>query len=139
MNPSELKERWAGRRDRLRNRPMADFVYRVVVGVVGFAVLAVGIVAIPYPGPGWAIVFLGLAILATEFGFARRVLGYVRVRYDKVMAWFGRQHIAVKALSAAFTGLVVVATLWLLGAVGWGAGLVGLEQSWLKSPIGLGS
>jgi uncharacterized protein (TIGR02611 family) len=114
-------------------------VYRTVVGIVGLAVLAVGILAIPYPGPGWAIVFAGLAILATEFKAARRVLKWVRARYDAVMAWFGRQHIAVKGLGALLTAAVVVATLWLLGAIGWTAALFGVEWSWLKSPIGLGT
>jgi hypothetical protein len=38
-----------------------------------------------------------------------------------------------------FTAAVVLATLWLFGALAWAAGLVGLEQSWLKSPIGLGA
>lgn len=134
-----LKRRWARWRDRLRERRAADFVYRIVVAVVGLAVLGVGILAIPYPGPGWAIVFVGLAILATEFDVAKRVLKWVRVRYDAVMAWFSRQHIAVKALSAVFTAVIVVATLWLLGAVAWTASLLGVEWAWLKSPIGLGS
>ncbi len=129
----------ARRREGLRDRPLAELAYRIVIGVVGTLVLLVGIVTIPYPGPGWAVVFLGLAILASEFSFARKVLRYVRARYDKVMAWFARQHVAVKGLGAAFTGVVVIATLWLLGAAGWAADLVGLEQSWLKSPIGLGS
>jgi uncharacterized protein (TIGR02611 family) len=136
---SVLKRRWARRRDRLRDRPLANFVYRVTVGAVGLAVLAVGIVAIPYPGPGWAIVFLGLAILATEFRFAKVALHYIRTRYDAVMAWFARQHFAVKALSAAFTTAVVVATLWGLGALYWAGSLVGFEPAWLKSPIGIGS
>ncbi|MEV0669922.1 TIGR02611 family protein [Mycobacterium sp. NPDC050441] len=138
-NLAAVKQRWTGWRERLRSRPAAEFVYRIVVGVVGTLVLAVGIVAIPYPGPGWAIVFLGLAILASEFDFAKRALRYVRARYDAVMAWFDRQHVAVKGISAAFTGLVVVGTLWLFGVIGLTAGLVGLEQEWLKSPIGLGS
>ncbi|CRZ14774.1 TIGR02611 family protein [Mycolicibacterium neworleansense] len=138
-NLAEVKQRWTSARERLRSRPAADFAYRIAIGVVGTIVLAVGIVAIPYPGPGWAIVFLGLAILASEFDFAKRALRYVRARYDAVMAWFDRQHIAVKGLSAVFTGLVVVGTLWLFGVIGWSAGLVGLEQSWLKSPIGMGS
>lgn len=138
-NLAGAKQRWTCWRERLRSRPAADFAYRIVVGVVGTLVLAVGIVAIPYPGPGWAIVFLGLAILASEFDFAKRALRYVRARYDAVMAWFDRQHIAVKGLSAAFTALIVVATLWLFGAIGLAAGLVGFEQPWLKSPIGLGS
>ena len=135
----EFKRRWARWRDRLRERPVADFVYRIVVGVVGLLVLAVGIVAIPYPGPGWAIVFLGLAILATEFRAAQVALHWVKLRYDAVMAWFARQHIAVKALSAAFTGLVVVASLWGLGALYWAGDLIGYEPAWLKSPIGIGS
>lgn len=138
-NLAGAKQRWTSWRERLRSRPAADFAYRIVVGVVGTLVLAVGIIAIPYPGPGWAIVFLGLAILASEFDFAKRALRYVRARYDAVMAWFDRQHIAVKGLSAAFTALIVVATLWLFGAIGLAAGLVGFEQPWLKSPIGLGS
>jgi uncharacterized protein (TIGR02611 family) len=136
---SDIKRSWARGRDRLRERPVADFVYRVVVAVVGTVVLAVGVVAIPYPGPGWAIVFLGLAILATEFRAAQVALHWVKLRYEAVMAWFARQHIAVKALSAAFTGLVVVASLWGLGALYWAGGLIGFEPAWLQSPIGIGS
>lgn len=136
---SGVKHGWQRWRDRLRERPVAQLGYRIAVGVVGTVVLAVGIVAIPYPGPGWAIVFLGLAILATEFRFAQVALHHVRQRYDAVMAWFGRQHVAVKGLSALFTGLVVVVTLWALGMLYLGASVVGFEQEWLKSPLGIGS
>jgi uncharacterized protein (TIGR02611 family) len=131
---------WIGRRrDKLRERPVADFAYRVVVGVVGLTVLLVGIVAIPYPGPGWAIVFLGLAILATEFYWAHRTLTFTRGRYDSAMAWFRRQGRLVQALGAVFTAAAVVATLWLVGAVGWSAGLLGLDHPALDSPMGLGA
>jgi uncharacterized protein (TIGR02611 family) len=134
-----VKRRWARWRDRLRDKPAAEVGYRITVAIIGLAVLTVGILAIPYPGPGWAIVFVGLAILATEFDWARRLLAYTRRRYDKVMAWFRRQGRWVQATGAALTGAIVVATLWLLGVVGWSAGLVGLEHEWLKSPIGLGA
>lgn len=133
------KRAWARWRDRLRERPVADLIYRSVVGVVGTLVLIVGIIAIPYPGPGWAIVFLGLGILATEFRAAQVVLQWVRIRYDRAMDWFGRQHIAVKALSALLTAAVVIASLWLFGAVSLVAGWAGIDWSWLKSPIGIGS
>jgi len=139
VKPSDAKRRWARWRDRLRDRRRAEIVYRIVVGVIGLAVLGVGILAIPYPGPGWAIVFVGLAILATEFDWARRLLAYTRERYDKVMAWFKAQGLWVQVLGAAFTAAVVLGTLWLLGALGWAAGLVGIEAKWLKSPIGLGA
>jgi len=135
----QAKRRWGRWRDGLRERPTYDFTYRIVVGVVGLAVLGLGILAIPYPGPGWAIVFLGLGILATEFEWARRLLAYTKERYDKVMAWFKAQGLWVQVLGVAFTAAVVLATLWFLGALGWAAGLVGVEARWLKSPIGLGA
>ena len=135
---SELR-RWARWRDRVRDRPTVDFAYRMVVGVVGLAVLIVGVLAIPYPGPGWAIVFIGLAILATEFDWARRALKYVRVRYDRVMDWFKAQGLWVQALGFLLTAAVVVGTLWLLGALAWSAGVVGIDWPWLKSPIGIGA
>ena len=139
MKPSDAKRRWARWRDRLRDRPKTEFSYRIAIAVVGLSVLGVGIIAIPYPGPGWAIVFLGLAILATEFDWARRLLAYTRERYDKVMAWFKAQGLWVQVLGAAFTAAIVLATLWMLGALGWAAGLVGVDAKWLRSPIGLGA
>jgi uncharacterized protein (TIGR02611 family) len=134
-----LTNRLGHHRSRLRDRPVADFLYRVAVAVVGFSVLAVGIVAIPYPGPGWAIVFLGLAILASEFYWAKRTLGYTKRHYDNAMDWLRRQPWWVQALGALFTAAVVVLTLWMLGALAWSARLVGLYHPGLDSPIGIGS
>jgi uncharacterized protein (TIGR02611 family) len=134
-----IRRRWARWRDRLRERRRAEFVYRIVVGVIGLIVLGVGIVAIPYPGPGWAIVFVGLGILATEFDWARRLLAYAKERYDKAMDWFHDQHVAIQVLGGIFTALVVAATLWVLGAVDWTAEFVGIDWPWLNSPIGIGS
>lgn len=134
-----VKSRWTGRRDRLRQWPLVDFLYRVLVAVVGLIVLLVGIAAIPYPGPGWAIVFVGLAILATEFYWARRTLIFTRNHYDNVMAWLRRKPWWVQAMGAVVTAAVVVVTLWFLGAIYWMAELVGLEHPLLRSPIGLGA
>ena len=133
-----IKHRWSMRRDRLRARPLADFSYRVGVAVVGLSVLLVGIAAIPYPGPGWAIVFLGLAILATEFYWAHRTLTFTRRRYDTAMAWFRGRPWWVQALGVVFTGAAVVVTLWIFGAIAWSARMLGLEHPMLRSPIGLG-
>jgi uncharacterized protein (TIGR02611 family) len=105
---------------------------------VGLIVLFIGVAAIPYPGPGWAIVFLGLAILATEFYWAKKTLTYTRSRYDTALAWLRRQPAWIQWLGAVLTAAVVVATLWLLGAVDWLAELVGLEHELLRSPLGLG-
>lgn len=134
-----LKHRLVHHRNRLRERRAADFTYRVIVGIVGFTVLALGIAAIPYPGPGWAIVFLGLAILASEFYWAHRTLAYTRRQYDSAMGWFRQQSWWVQALGALFTAGVVVMTLWMLGALAWSAKLIGLYHPALNSPIGIGA
>ncbi len=47
---------------------------RVVVIVVGFPVLLIGIALIVLPGPATLVIPLGLAMLATEFVWARRLL-----------------------------------------------------------------
>jgi uncharacterized protein (TIGR02611 family) len=59
---------------------------RFVVAVVGFTVIAIGIVLLPLPGPGWAIIFGGLAILATEFIWARRLRDKVRGYFRQAAA-----------------------------------------------------
>jgi uncharacterized protein (TIGR02611 family) len=42
--------------------------------VAGFLLLAAGIVLLVLPGPGWAVIALALAILASEFVWAQRLL-----------------------------------------------------------------
>lgn len=103
--------------------------------MVGALVLVAGLVMIPYPGPGWLIVFAGLAILATEFIWARRVLTYSRGRYDAWTGWLGRQRWYVKLAVVLGTAIVVLFTLWLLGAFALVAGWIGAEWTWVRSPI----
>jgi len=54
------------------------FVRRLVVGVVGFTVLLIGIALIVLPGPAFVVIPLGLAILATEFVWAKSLLSKAR-------------------------------------------------------------
>lgn len=49
---------------------------RVGVTIAGVVVVIVGLILVPLPGPGWLIVFGGLAILATEYVWAQRLLSY---------------------------------------------------------------
>ena len=51
---------------------------RIVVAVIGGTVLVGGIIMLVTPGPGLAIVLLGLAILAIEFDWAKLWLDKVR-------------------------------------------------------------
>ena len=131
----EAENKWRRRRARIAANPSLNLGYRIGVGVVGTLVLAAGIVAIPYPGPGWLIVFAGLGILASEFAWAHRLLHWVRARYDRFMSWFSGQSGFVKGLGVLLTTIVVVGTLWVLGTFGLLGTWVGLEQQWLESPL----
>ena len=54
------------------------FARKVAVAVIGASVLAFGVALIVLPGPAFVVIPLGLAILATEFLWARRLLRRVR-------------------------------------------------------------
>lgn len=108
---------------------------RAVIAVVGSLVLVVGIVAIPYPGPGWLIVFAGLAILATEFDWARRMLERARSEYDRWRQWLRHQNMIIRLVVLASTCTVVVMTLWLLNIFGNIDDFLRLQLRWLHSPF----
>ena len=110
-------------------------VWRVTIALVGGIVVLVGIVMIPYPGPGWLVVFLGLGILSTEFAWAKRWLAYGRAKYDAWSTWVLRQHWGIKTILFIFTTIVVVATIWLLNGYGLINQWFQLGQDWLKSPL----
>ena len=57
---------------------------RLVIVVVGFTLFLIGIIMIVLPGPGAPIVLIGLAILATEFLWARRVLRKFKETVDQM-------------------------------------------------------
>ncbi len=51
---------------------------RLIVAVVGFTLLLVGIALLVLPGPAFIVIPLALAILATEFVWARNLLKKVK-------------------------------------------------------------
>ena len=56
---------------------------RLSVAALGFTVLAVGLVLLVTPGPGLLVIIAGLAILATEFVWARLLLQRAKRYADK--------------------------------------------------------
>ena len=59
---------------------------RIVVAIVGGVVVAVGVALIVLPGPAVVVIPAGLAILATEFQWARRLLHRVRTKLGRVVS-----------------------------------------------------
>jgi hypothetical protein len=60
---------------------------RIVIALIGGTVLLLGVLLIVLPGPAFLVIPAGLAILATEFAWARRWLdkikGVVRRQKEK--------------------------------------------------------
>lgn len=55
-------------------KDMLKLAWKLIVLVVGGGVLLLGVVLIVTPGPAFIVIPLGLAILATQFAWARRLL-----------------------------------------------------------------
>lgn len=58
-------------------------IKRMLVAVTGFTILFIGILLILLPGPAFIFIPLGLAILATEFLWARKLLEKVKAYIKK--------------------------------------------------------
>jgi uncharacterized protein (TIGR02611 family) len=97
---------------RLHAHPVTGVLTKVVVTVVGVAVILVGIVLSGpgVPGPGLLVIVGGLAILATEWTWAERLLRRAR-------AWLERQKEKARAMDPVvrrrriIVGLVLMVTI----------------------------
>ena len=74
---------WLARFLSLQWLPNIRWLRRIIVAVIGFTVLLIGVAMIVLPGPALVVIPLGLAILATEFVWARRVLKKAKGYFNK--------------------------------------------------------
>lgn len=56
---------------------------RALIALVGGTVLAIGIALVVLPGPAFVVIPVGLAILASEFLWARKLLELLRSRLER--------------------------------------------------------
>ncbi|MEU4427497.1 TIGR02611 family protein [Actinoplanes sp. NPDC024001] len=98
--------------DRIRSNPTGRLALKITVGVIGALVVAIGIVLIPFPGPGWAIVILGLAILAIEFVWAKNLLEFTKRHVQSWTHWVGRQSLPIRALIGVLGMIFISAVVW---------------------------
>ena len=79
----------------------------VVVAVLGGLLTLAGIALVVLPGPGFVLVAAGLAVLATQFEWARKPLDYAKGKAEEGLHQVGRSWIRA--------ALAVAAALILLG------------------------
>jgi|SRR5947199_6516828 len=70
--------RWMKRLFSFLKSENIKIVKRVIVSVVGATILLIGIALLVLPGPAFVVIPVGLAILATEYAWARRWLKKAR-------------------------------------------------------------
>jgi uncharacterized protein (TIGR02611 family) len=131
-SPLDRLRRW---REHVRSRRTTRHVYQAVIGVLGGSIVVGGLALVPLPGPGWLVVFVGLAILATEFEWAENLLDFGKRTLRSWTHWLGRQHLAVRLLiglaTFAFVTFVVYLVLRIGGVPGW------VPDAWVDQVPGL--
>ena len=117
--------------DRIRANPTGRLTLKIGIGVLGGLVVALGIVLIPFPGPGWAIVILGLAIWALEFVWARHLLEFTKRHVLSWTHWVGRQSLPVRCVVGVAGMLFVGAVVWVSVKLSFGVDLITVIGDWL--------
>jgi uncharacterized protein (TIGR02611 family) len=64
--------------------PLLRWARKGGVTVVGTSMLAGGVVMLVLPGPGLAVILLGLAVLAAEYDWAARLFAGLRQRTSRM-------------------------------------------------------
>ena len=117
--------------DRVRANPTGRLALRIGIGALGALIVAVGIVLIPFPGPGWAIVIVGLAVWAVEFAWARNLLEFTKRHVRSWTRWVGRQPVPVRVVIGVAGAIFVAAVVWASVRLSLGVDLIALIGDWL--------
>ncbi|MGW5271924.1 TIGR02611 family protein [Streptomyces sp. NPDC004044] len=95
--------------------------WQVGVFVVGLAVVVAGVIMLPLPGPGWLVIFGGMAIWATEFVWAQLVLRWTRRKVTEAAQKALDPKVRRRNIILTVVGLVIVAVL--VGIYVWKFGI----------------
>ncbi|MGD7787684.1 PGPGW domain-containing protein [Propionibacteriaceae bacterium Y1700] len=112
-------DRWRWRR-RIRQDPRKAFFYRLGVGIVGGFFILLGCLTGPFPGPGGIpLVLLGLAIWASEFEWAQKLMLWFRAQLARVRRWprWAKALIVIAIICCLMISLYT--TMRLSGVPGW--------------------
>ena len=131
MTQTQSDAPWKQRfRGWFRRHWLLDTAWRLTVFTVGITVMCIGNVLLVLPGPGWALIALGLIILASEYVWAQKLLAPVRSKLQaaKTKAQQPQYRNQVRAASAALVVIVAAAA----GAYVWryGLSLDGVRGLW---------
>ncbi|MFE2074818.1 TIGR02611 family protein [Streptomyces misionensis] len=106
----------------VRSRRLLHRGWQVGVFVVGLAVVGAGVLMLALPGPGWVVIFAGMAIWATEFVWAQLVLRWTKRKVTEaaqraLQPEVRRRNITLTVIAVLIAGVLGAIYLWRYGPV----------------------
>ncbi|OAH14225.1 TIGR02611 family protein [Streptomyces jeddahensis] len=109
----------------IKERRALHLSWQVGVFVAGLAVVVAGALMLVLPGPGWLVIFGGMAIWATEFVWAQLVLRWTKRKVTEAAQRALDPRVRRRNVILTSVGLVIIAVLG--GIYVW---KFGLEMPW---------
>ncbi|MFF8173550.1 TIGR02611 family protein [Streptomyces chartreusis] len=106
----------------IKARRVLHLSWQVGVFIIGLAIVGAGIVMLPLPGPGWVVIFGGMAVWATEFVWAQLVLRWTKRKVTEAAQKaldpkVRRRNIILTSIGLVIIGVLVGIYLWKFGIV----------------------
>ncbi|MFE0737084.1 TIGR02611 family protein [Streptomyces sp. NPDC058855] len=106
----------------IKSRRSLHLSWQVGVFIVGLAVVGAGVVMLPLPGPGWLVIFAGMAIWATEFVWAQLVLRWTKRKVTEAAQRaldpkVRRRNLILTTVGLVIAGVLIGLYLWKFGFV----------------------
>ena len=118
---------YMGRRNSARTNRALDATWRVIILVVGLTLLGLGVFFLLFPGPGWAVIIVGLIILATEYAWAKRLLDPVKEFSSRISRLVVSEEYRTKRSNVILIITFVVVTIAYAYWAKYGATMQGFE------------
>jgi len=118
---------YMGRRNAARSNRALDATWRGIILVVGLTMVGLGVFFLLFPGPGWAVIIIGLIVLATEYAWAQRILNPVREFSSRIARLVISQEYRAKRSNVILIVTVVIVTIAYAYWAKWGATMKGFE------------
>ncbi|MDT0471606.1 TIGR02611 family protein [Streptomyces sp. DSM 41014] len=104
----------------VKARRVLHLSWQVGVFLIGLAVVVAGIIMLPLPGPGWLVIFAGMAIWATEFVWAQLALRWTKRKVTEAAQKaldprVRRRNITLTAIGCVIAGALIAVYVWKFG------------------------
>lgn len=80
-----MKAKFKQKREVIREVKTLNWLYKLVVALIGVSIVFIGVIMLVLPGPGVLVIFAGMAVLASEFPWAQRALTKAKHKLQPLM------------------------------------------------------